>query len=354
MRKNYFIILFILLLVIIPLYQSCINNSGKIVEFDSFSIEKNLIAHEANWINNNSNLHMQIFDSILLVIDMYNEHYFYFYNINSQKLLTSFGKKGKGPDEFFNIPEVLDFYRAEENEIYFYLVDQAKRGIIEVKLLTSIKSNKIVSNEIIEFSYKIPGIFLYKLNDSIYAGSGEDNRGSLFLYNIKRDSIIKWQKRTKIKGYGYIYLDNKLNGSQEYIKVSPDRKKIVSRFYFLKRIHIYDNKGDIITIIQDKNKGGLDFSSPHVSSKNNDRYRLSILSNEFFLIVNSSLPSNRDRNKGQQIMEILIFNYSGKAVAKYKLDRLGFVFTMDWKMNRLYTYDDENGEFIYYNLTGFY
>lgn len=351
MRNKYLAIQFIILFILLPINQRCKNFTEKEIIFDSFHIEKNLISIEADWIINNDGLRMQIFDSILLVFDELNEHFFYFYNLNNHKLLASFGKKGKGPNEFVRPPEVLGSFRSENNEIYFFLNDQFQNEMVEVKLLESINSRRIVTQETFNLSYKLPIRILTRINDSIFAGTGNDKRGSLFLYNYKQDSIINWQKRVKTKGFGYIHKDNEFIINQEYIKVRPDKQKIVGIFHSLKRIHIYNPEGDIETIIIDKDQGDLDFSSEKALFNNIKYYYPSILSDKYILIVNT-LSTGKDWGKDQSKIEILIFDYSGKAVANYKLDRWVLGYTMDWKLNRLYAYDLNNDKFVYYNLTG--
>jgi len=342
---------FIILIMI--LFLSCQKKkSVKTVVFDTFPIEKNLVSHEINWINNFQSYNMCIYDSILFVME-FRKPFFSFYNINNHKLLASFGKRGKGPDEFLQVPDQCKFFRPDNNEIYFYLIDQQKDEIIEAKLLSSIKSKKIVSQKIAKLSYKLPSVLIKRINDSVYAGTGYDKRGSIFFYNMKQDSVIKWTKRFDIKGHGFVHRDNKLRVNQEYIYISPDRQKIISRFLLLKRIHIYDNQGDILVRIEDKNKGNLDFSSMTATSKIKERYHPIILSNEYILVINN-IATNRfsEEDKDQKRKEILVFDYSGNAVAKYKLDGLVYGYAMDWNTKRLYSWDELTGKFVYFDLEG--
>lgn len=352
MRKVNYTITLLLLLVIALLFQNCTNHEVEVIEFDSFELEKDLVAQDAKWINNYSSISPQIIDSILFLIDMYNKDYFYFYNLNNQELLTSFGKRGKGPDEYYDLPESKEFSYKEGEKVFFYLLGRGKGRINEISkinLLESLKSKKMVIEEKIELSHKIPCSFIFKLNDTIYAGSGRDERGSLFLYNIERDTIFKWQERTELKGYGDVHKKNKFHANMETIKVSPDRQKIVSRLTYLKRIHIYNNNGDILRILQDKNNKGFNLSSPSITNRYNDFYGHHSISNKYILVYNSSY----NRVEYNQINEIYILDYSGKSIAKFNLDRFIYGLAMDWNTNRLYGYDNENDHFVFYQLAGF-
>lgn len=351
MRKVNHTTTFLLIFVVALLNHSCKNHITEVIEFDSFEIEKDIVAQDAKWINNYSSISPQIIDSILFLIDMYNENYFYFYNLNNHELLTSFGNRGKGPDEYYDLPESKEFSYKEGEKVFFYLMGRGKGRINEISkinLLESLMSGKMVIEEKIEISYKIPSNFIFNLDDSIYVGSGRDERGTIFLYNVERDSIFKWQKRTKLKGFGTVHEKSKFLVNNEHIKVSPDRKRIVSRLTYLKRIHIYDNEGDIIRILIDKNNKGLDLSSRIPTCKSNDFYGHHSISSKHILVYNSSY----NRVEYNQINEIYIFDYSGNAIAKFNLDRFIYGLVMDWNTNRLYGYDNENDHFVFYQLTG--
>ncbi len=89
----------------------------------------------------------------------------------------------------------------------------------------------------------------------------------------------------------------------------------------------------------------LDRSSDRLGSQK--RYFIaSIPSDKYILIVNAKTTFTGELPN----TEILIFDYSGKAIAKYELDRFVYSYAMDWENFRLFCYDDFEDVFLSYDF----
>lgn len=340
--------LFVIIFLLLMFFQACKKDPKEVI-FDSFPIEKDLISHEIDWIKN---IHItnsiEIYDSILLIIDFRNKHLIYTYNINSKKFLGSFGERGKGPNEFINTPGTFPEFRTEGKEIYFRLSDLGKRELYDIKLFESSESNKIKIAKTFIIPPELPLKNYHFLNDSIIAGTDMNNNGSLFFFNINKDHIVKWQKRTKV--YTSVHPNHKFLINREQIWISPDKQKIVGILIYPKIINVYNNQGDFVKIIKDHEQPELHFSLPYMGNilaKNAQYYNEVLLSNEYIIVNNQKIIA-----KPYPKNEILIFNYSGQPIARYQLDITTFSIAVDWDKYLLYAYDYYYDKFVYYNLEG--
>jgi hypothetical protein len=333
------------------LFISCSKNHEVLKEFESFPIEKELVGQELDWKSCNYPAHLMIYDSILTVADAANENLLYFFDLNSDTFLGSVGKKGKGPDEMVSEPWLLPSYRENEKEIFFKFVNQETRTRCEVELFNSIKSKKIIYSNEKKLSSMLPDLIADELSDSIVVGSyrGHNFEEGVFLFDENNEEILNNQKRLKLD----YSLDNETYDyvTQEWLKVSRNKQRIVGTFLHLKKIHLYDNQGNINLVIKDKNSEHLDVSNkgPDIILNNPVYYCCSHLSNKYIYIVNRNELLTDKLSKPHS--EVLVFSYNGDPIVKYELDRVVTSRSaIYFKNNRLYAWDEFSFAFVYFDL----
>jgi hypothetical protein len=131
-----------------------------------------------------------------------------------------------------------------------------------------------------------------------------------------------------------------------YLEMPFHQDHIVGSFNVLQRLHVYNKNGELLKVIKKKGNHIFDTNEKYFYANNNVYFSKTFLSNDYILVL------NENRKIGTVTCgELLLFNYEGDALIKYKLDCWISNGAVDWKSKTLYTYNYEEGTMISFKLT---
>lgn len=331
----------ILLYLIVGSGCSTEPSTNNVVEYDSFQKEYQLESEVEEWLDIWNCIDLRIYDSILVAVDWKREKLFHVYNLNSRSLIGQFGRIGQGPDEYFDRPRLNTIYFYEDGELIIQIFDTGRHELHN----TNLNKSTSEGNPVYHSEYKMPNFINGKrpflTNDSILYGA---DSSVLNVYNHAKEELIKSHEPIKLEQdlpemYSRI-------ARIMYIEKAPSLDIIVSSFNVQKRLHIYNTNGDLLRVIKESGNHFFDTSEREFYLKNPTHFSSSYLSDELILV----LDENRiERNKGG---ELLLFDYEGNAINKYKLDSYVFIGAVDWKSKTFYAFSYEEGIMISFPLPG--
>lgn len=193
-----------------------------------------------------------LYDSLLIVIDIKNENndFIQFYRSNDYTFLGSFGRKGRGPNEFQSV-EFLNQYQKGG----MWILDPVMRSF----KLYSVKSMLDSISPEPEITYDIPGSLgivtgMYFISDSILMGISRNGMGRLFIWNPKNNRIHYVENFPKLSHLPKN--QNILNATlyYSYLGIKPDNSGIISAMDMFKRIDCFDSYGNIDLSIEFSNR----------------------------------------------------------------------------------------------------
>jgi hypothetical protein len=326
----------------IIILTSCTSKDPQILEFNSFPIETRVSARELQWDDCGIPLKVSVYDTIIVIVQNANKHLLYFFNTTNNSLIGSACRKGKGPGEFSHGPWLQPQFHSDNKDIYISMVDQGTRERIELAVFQSISSGSAVIKKRKKISDLIPDPLAFELNDSIVVGTDKwAGETSLFFFNERTESVISTTPKIEIEG---LNSEKERPDFQEWLNISPNRDYFVGNFNQIKLFTIYDHDGRLDFIIKNKEnkvnraeeRGKVYYEDIHLSDDN-------------IYVVNANrimaiLPTQPDKS------EVLVFNYKGRPIKKFLLDRTIMRTAMDFVHNRLYGYDVVEMTYVYFDL----
>jgi hypothetical protein len=317
-----------------------------IVYYDSFQIEKSLEGEKIDWIDASSGFDMKLYDSILVVVAEKSSHIFHIYNYKTHKKLAEIGTTGQGPGEFAGFPRLMDYYTETNDEIFCWIKDSNRRQFLQVLLLASIQSGRFIVNKVVKIAETGNAGICELLNDSIIAdNSWRRENESLCVYKFGEQDML-WSvakdKNLELRtSYG--------GSSSQILHVSPTNQKIITTFSYIPRIHIYSSSGILEKAIEEKNSPRITVPSGgprEFEQKNPLRFYGALLSEKYIIVIDENrIITEMSPSK------ILVFDYEGKAIARYTLNRVIRGYAMDWEHYCLIAFDPDNYEFVKYDLS---
>jgi len=145
------------------LLYACNNRKPKVTLVSEFPKEEHLkgIPIKNIMIQSKGNVNLLSIDSFL-VIQKREEKYFQIYNTNNYELLSEFGTKGRGPNEFI-FPELLNqiSYDKITNSPLFCVYDYNRRKFTRINIINAInkRTNEVFTNKPIQNTHNISPIF---------------------------------------------------------------------------------------------------------------------------------------------------------------------------------------------------
>jgi hypothetical protein len=316
---------------------------GKVVEFDKFQKEYQLQSEVVDWMDIWNCADLRIYDSILVAVEWKREKIFQVYNIHSKKLIGTFGSYGKGPGEFFNCPELNSVFFYKGKDLIIQLFNRGMLTLQNINLSKSIEECRLVEDGKYKLPFNIGSSKPFMTNDSRIYGM---DRGVLQMFNPVTEEMTKFHKPIQIKQK---LPSDKLEEIVRimYIELAPDLDRIVSSFNVMKRLHVYNKKGEILCVIKEKGNQVFDTNEREFFVNNYVYFSQTFLSDEYILVLNQNRKGSINTNG-----ELLLFNYDGKALNRYKLDCRMYCGAVDWNSKRIYTFNYEEGKMVSFPLTG--
>lgn len=292
---------------------------------------------------------MQITDSLLIVIQPRLDTIVRIFQLPNCELVSSFGKRGKGPDEF-NFMDYNKFRPFHGDEKGFTLGERGTK--IQYYSIKDILNNvlKPYKNTMIP-----PELSSFRamacLSDSIILGAPYDIDDHIIKYNVNSkiiETILDYPVELPLLKRG---TNKSIFGC--YIAIKPDNKKFVITYASLGIIRIYDliSKSEFTIMYKD-------FPSLEDNlnvSKNSDKFHrdenvmvfcwgIKATDNYIYAEVYHDLYTNIADSKGPKrsyIPEIHVFDWSGYPIVKIKLDKYFSEYAIGSNDKYLYTIDDD-------------
>lgn len=260
-----------------------------------------------------------------VVYDRIEDDMFKVFQLPELNYLYSFGKIGKGPNEFIRIPDSgINEYKNK-----LIIIDNIKYNEFEINSKGFKKTNSFI------LKMDILGIDNFQLvSDSsyIYDNKSCDNNKEYNLVGLKDKKLIKqfgnYPKFSKqIKRCD----DIKICG----VKINTARQsdgRIAALYLFMNKIKIFDNAGDLITEVTI----GKEQSLSKVPDENSKLHRISVCSDEKHIYVLYAGVSEEQAIQQEFNTKFEIWNWEGELLKAFVLDKSILSFDVSVKYNRIY------------------
>ncbi len=317
------IVILVLIVTIIGCSTTQDNNS---IIVDKFPLEKQISGEKITIpeiLFKPTNMH--IVDSFLIVLQTSGKNVFHFFNLPNLKYIKSVGTIGKGPNEFNSISSGT--FTVGKNK-YFSIIDkQINMRIFDTKevLTNEFKPiNKILMPVTLHSTYQM--VFN---GDSIIYGHARNEKSTneIFSFNIFSNEI------KPIAKYDDLYKDmSNYDKSRLFflrLGLKPDGTKLVSAYYYHKKIKIFDLLSHEVLEINFKDSPGK--NNVNVE-KIGDEYSISIRESTVFYsgdirttdqYIYAEIYNEPQANLPPQLImanrRIQVFDWSGNPVASIKL-----------------------------------
>lgn len=351
MRKQ---ILFVLLVILINC--SCQNNTRvqKIVDDFPESIE---LKGEQFFEDSFQLATVQHFDSlIVLTADM--ENFFHVFTKDG-KLVTSFGREGKGPGEFLRVPFLTDSYK-QDSTTYGVVYDEILNKSVIINFTASVTENELIVKDTPKLPTKINKSSLLEylyIRENNYTGMLEDRLAQQinqqrngFYYDAAQDEFtilplhnLKIQPHEKLP---------EINLNNRKARISPDRNKLAFAMMYYPMVEIFEIGSDKpvqYLLDSDPPEGPFELSD-YKENKLTKYFHNLYVTDKYLYLLGSRKSKNNDLDKDQ---EIFVMDWEGNPKEKYlvpdKFD-LSWI-TVDEKNKHIYgiSYTHEEAYLFDYN-----
>lgn len=288
---------------------------------------------------------IDIYDTLMVIHDRgFEDSMLLFFNTKDYQYLGSAGRTGNGPGEFIGLDKI-DVFNFSENILAF---DVTKSSLININIDSAINFKNYIPNIILNTT--IPKLFDFEqINDTTFITSfyGEDPR--LFILNWNLDTLDSFLPYPPLPNSFNLPEDDfryKVRGNlyQTIMEKNIERQCIVLAYPYTSLIQVVDYKSgkNIVNIIGPENNFPPKYKLTGdgygvLPSKNKNAYGELHLTNEYIFAIYKGKPNGDPKaGYGEQIFQ---FNWEGKPIRKYTLDRSIASFFIDESNNKMYGLD---------------
>lgn len=271
-------------------------------------------------------------------------------DLKTQSIIKNFGKRGRGPEEFNNVKLM-----KSRNNGSFEFFESNKNKYFRVEIKNIIEMEKPVFKLIAEFkktgkwddldNFSNPSK-AYCINDSTFITRDYYKDGMFGLCNNYGELLGVY--------FEYPDANNNVNPQlkkkvfQARFRAHPDQDKFVSMFFFSDWIKIYEYENtQLIEIIDNytrfpkyRNIGGSLINSTDEKLGN---ITLDVNSENIYVLYSDKYERDAFNNGylDQSTNKILVYDWDGKIVAKYKLNHNAFNVAVDTNNKYIYTLSND-------------
>lgn len=331
--KFFYLILFLLFFFI---SFSCTKKNGQTDPLDFFPTEihiKGSILKTDKEILHGAELRL-IDDSILVIKNVQSEMYLTFVNLNGNKVMKELIKKGRGPGELF----ALDFCRHISRDT-LWVYDILLHSVYRINVIEALKNSQYQIEKKAYFSDYPPLIPIWTGN--MFVGSGGDVDGRFGLYNQNGDYLKKSLMYLKPEKYKDFPERVFATGFQGCYAISSENKKIAFATFQSGSIHIFNYFNNSVETVKE-----LNFFDPEMKRDNwvcafsykKTRSGFSSIDTDhkyIYLLYSGRLMSEYPY-EFNHCEYLLVFDWNGKPIKKYKLDNALISMCLNGKADKLY------------------
>ena len=271
---------------------------------------------------------LTVVDDKLVVLDQIKDGMFKVFKLPELTYLYSWGRTGRGPDEFISVDP--NYFRSYSNHLELMDLGVLKKFELyetHFKVLKSINLPKLQN----------PLNSIQKLNDSIYVVDDEfEAENEHLLININKNEIVKefgeypkdnLHTKSNLERY-QIYL--------KYVVSNPKENKFAVFYESFPKVKFYNSKGELLKSVsieedtnfkysvENKNQNVIYFSFPYAT----ENYIYAVRVNK----TEDQVAQNFDAYKP----EIIVWNWNGDIITRYILDKPITRFAVSENHNELY------------------
>ncbi|MFP4065466.1 MAG: BF3164 family lipoprotein [Bacteroidales bacterium] len=288
------------------------NSFGDIIELKGISVPVNEIFK----VNETQ---MLVKDSLLIVRNRFMDDNFMVYSLPDFRFLHSFGRAGRGPEEFQN-PNLI---KSHNNDVLFYIFELIQNKMYSVNM----------DFEINQLMYSLPNfsgsMFSIKqivhISDSTFIMVDSTPKGKE-IFDLKLTDNDSYGSEI----YNLSFIDNRKNWAvyTGEFGVNPKANRMVYAYKYFKRLKFIDTESkESKTVIFKEYENKLpDFSDILAPHNKTHYWGLSAQEKHVYLLYSGRTPidvSNENR-KSSGYIYVEQFDWNGNPIRKFKLDRWGY------------------------------
>jgi hypothetical protein len=279
---------------------------------------------------------IQCNDSSLIVSDYHSGESFTLFNLKTGQCYGRFGQIGQGPAD---IP--LGCYGfAEKNSfhVFFHATSFVARYNLD-SLFSNIRSNLLVLTR-----YNIPDAAFSQvipINDSLFVGAGVYKSTFQYVLFNNKNEIPDYQVEIFNARNDWFNAPNKFLSNQGRLRKHPDKNQFVYTLNNSGNIDFFevvDNKIQLIKLLRKKNplykpvqQGDMSFVAPDRDGNIIGYIDVSAGNEYVYALYTDKKITNRYSSD-----MVLVYDWNGSLVKKYKLNREAYYITVNEHLNRLF------------------
>ncbi len=316
-----------------------------LIKDDAFGdiIELTGTPHPVDQIFRVSGTEMFVRDDLLIIKNRNNSYFFMAYSLPDFRYIKSFGKVGKGPNEF-QFPKLV---RTDCDTILCFIIEQANNTIYWLNKNFEISELPVKLTDEKRFS----SIQLYGVSPTEFYYVKSIPKGKAVFYSKQvNDSVSTTQLIT-------LSFSDKYASWTAYIGdfgVNEKYNRLVFAYKYFKRLLFFDFKNKSSRVVSfdvdtKKKKSGKSMMDP-----SNITYYWGMSAQKKYLYVlysgRTPIEVTKELNKSSGYIYVEQFDWNGNPVHKYKLDNWGY-FCVNEKENRIYMVSTTSDDpFVIYKI----
>lgn len=301
-----------------------------------------------------------IIDSLLILKNgnMCNDVFFYVYNKINGDYLSSFGNRGRGPNEYFAVQESGQYIIKYNESISLWI--RGDRNRLELLNITSsLKNNDIVIDEKIpvigQYIFHPSDLFVLTYGNLI--GKALSEKGRLFHFDMEANhfSRVDYFPEVNILPFDSEMIPNLYIGP---IRIKPDNSKIVSALQLFKQIDVFSVNADHLfsILFNDSPRNPQFYTNPAnpIPGDLKHYYYDIYLTDKYIYALNLNIYEddiNKETDTGYS--ELHVFSWQGHPLACYRLNHVLYSIAVDEEEGWLYGLLIPTGEYIESNVVRF-
>jgi hypothetical protein len=279
------------------------------------------------------------------------EFVFHLYDQNFT-FLGSFGRKGKGPNEYLRPVYTGNYERCQNGDIIVWITDVKKSVLYKMSL--AVNSNKTISSTTMK-EVNLPmvlnptnNIMVFDDGDTIIGQSNQMALGRFYLFTPK-NNLLKW-----------FIAEPKVNVAVENYKTAywaanyadKENGHIVSAMQYFNRIDVFNKEGQILKTAINALGKIPDFSIPNKPFRpSNFRYYNKIVRYKNYYVCSSTRMSQKNYEEGHKSNKLNsgyleVFDLDLNPICEYTLNQ--FVFEFAICEQGIYAIDSSSEEYPLY------
>ena len=303
---------------------------------------------------------IEIINDRLFLLDVQASTPFSVIDLQKQKYLNSFGKKGEGPGEIIG---VMDFY-VNYNETGINCWDAMLRHLYFCEKDSALLYNKTVGINLFDdlknkksFNSFFPNVL--QVDKSLFLAIGCSGEKRFSLLNTKNNKVLQTGEYPKQEMVTGIDSTIKAHAYHGKIRYNREKKRVVYISLYSEMIEIFNvnefglelafgNYTTIPKFKQENSPRGIRIRTE--KDKFGTNLGVSISDDYIFILYQSKIITDKNR-RSAAANDVLVFNWNGEPIMHYKLDHEVTSISIKKDSKRLYALiNNEEPEIIYYDL----